>query len=56
MMFKKNAILTAIMAYKASEDPTPASREKSILPVSPRTGQQMSWPVQRSPTRKGGVN
>jgi len=53
---QKNAILTAIMAYKASEDPTPASREKSILPNSPRTGQPMSWPAQRSPNRKGGVN
>jgi len=44
------------MAYKASEDPTPASREKSILPFSQRTGQPMSWPTQRSPIRKGGVN
>ena len=53
---QKNAILTAIMVYMASEDPTSASREKSILPVSPNTGKPMSWPVQREATRKGGVN
>lgn len=52
---QNNAILTAILVYMASEDPTIASREKSILPVSPRTGQPMSWPVQRGPTRKGGL-
>ena len=52
---QKNAILTAILVYMASEDPTIASREKSILPASPRTGEPMSWPVQRGPIRKGGL-
>jgi len=52
---QKNAILTAILAYMASEDPTPASREKSILPINPSTGSPMSWPSKRSPNRKGGV-
>ena len=53
---QNNAILTAILVYMASEDPVRTSREKSILPVSPRTGRQSEWPVPRSPTRKGGVN
>lgn len=51
-----NAILTAILAYMASEDDTKVSREKIILPVSERTGKQMEWPTQRSPERKGGLD
>ena len=53
---QSNAILTAILAYMASEDPARTSREKSILPVNSRTGREIEWPTQRSPTRKGGVN
>ncbi|WP_051189441.1 M20/M25/M40 family metallo-hydrolase [Daejeonella oryzae] len=53
---RSNAILTAILAYMASEDPERTSREKSVLPVNSRTGEPGQWPVQRSPTRKGGVN
>ncbi|WP_411273837.1 M20/M25/M40 family metallo-hydrolase [Daejeonella sp.] len=53
---QNNAILTAILVYMASEDPAKTSREKSILPISPRTGRPSEWPVPRSPTRKGGVN
>ena len=53
---QNNAILTAILVYMASEDPVKTSREKSILPVSSRTGKPIEWPTQRSPTRKGGVN
>ncbi|MDA9294222.1 M20/M25/M40 family metallo-hydrolase [Flavobacteriaceae bacterium] len=52
---RNNAILTAILAYMASEDPETTSREKSILPVSKRSGKQMKWPTQRSPRRKGGM-
>ncbi len=52
---RNNAILTAILAYMASEDPETTSREKSILPVSKRSGKQMKWPIQRSPRRKGGM-
>jgi Zn-dependent M28 family amino/carboxypeptidase len=51
---RNNAILTAIMVYMACEDPANASREKIVLPVNPRTGEQGKWPEQRSPTRKGG--
>lgn len=53
---RSNAILTAILAYMASEDDTKVSTEKSILPVSDRTGKQMEWPTQRSPERKGGLD
>jgi len=51
---RNNAILTAILAYKASEDLDKTSREKSILPLNMRTGEQRTWPNQRSPNRKGG--
>ncbi len=53
---RSNAILTAILAYMASEDDTKTSREKIVLPVSDRTGKQMEWPTQRSPERKGGLD
>lgn len=52
---RSNAILTAILAYMASEDPVKTSREKSVLPVNQRTGQPGVWPEQRKATRKGGV-
>ncbi len=52
---RSNVILTAILTYMASEDDSKASREKAILPISPRTGRQMSWPTKRSPNRKGGI-
>ena len=56
---KNNVILTAILAYKASEDPDQASREKRVLPessVNPRTGRMMrarGWPSLRKPNRDG---
>jgi len=53
---QNNAILTAILAYMASEDPERTSREKAILPVNPRTGSQISWPSQRKATRRGGLD
>ncbi len=53
---RNNAILTAILAYMASEDPEKTSREKSILPLNPRTGEQRTWPEPRSPKRKGGLD
>jgi len=53
---RSNAILTAILAYMASEDPATTSREKSVLPVNPRTGAPGTWPAQTKATRKGGVN
>jgi hypothetical protein len=53
---RSNAILTAILAYMASEDPNKTSNEKIVLPASRRTGNQMEWPTQRSPNRKGGLD
>ncbi|WP_306012882.1 MULTISPECIES: M20/M25/M40 family metallo-hydrolase [unclassified Allomuricauda] len=53
---RNNAILTAILAYMASEHPEKTSREKAVLPVSSRTGEQMEWPTPRSPERDGGQN
>ncbi|QHL89243.1 M20/M25/M40 family metallo-hydrolase [Nibribacter ruber] len=52
---RSNAILTAILAYMASEDPVKTSRERIVLPVNPRTGQPSTWPAQSKPTRKGGL-
>lgn len=51
---QNNAILVAILTYMASEDPERTSREKRILPVNPRTGNQRPWPMQRAPNRSGG--
>ena len=52
---RNNAILTAILAYMASEDPERASNEKIVMPINPGTGEQREWPAQRSPRRKGGM-
>jgi Zn-dependent M28 family amino/carboxypeptidase len=53
---RNNAILTAILAYMASEDPEKTSREKSVLGINPRTGEKATWPAQTKATRKGGIN
>ena len=53
---RDNAILTAILAYMASEDPEATSREKSVLPLNSRTGEPREWPEPRKATRKGGVD
>ena len=52
---RSNAILAAIMAYQASEDPVKTSREKSILPLNAE-GKPGAWPEQRKPTRRGGLD
>lgn len=53
---RSNAILTAVLAYMASEDPERTSREKSVLPVNKETGKPREWPSKRAPTRLGGQN
>ncbi|TCK67471.1 peptidase M28-like protein [Winogradskyella wandonensis] len=53
---RNNAILTAILAYMASEDAEKTSREQIVLPINPRTGEQRTWPTPRSPNRDGGRN
>lgn len=50
---RNNAILTAILAYKASEDEK-TSREKIKMPINTRTGEPRTWPSARSPQRNGG--
>lgn len=52
---RSNVILTAILAYMASEDPNTSSREKIIMPTNFETGEQATWPPHRSPNRKGGL-
>ena len=53
---RNNAILTAILAYMASEAPEKTSREKAVLPLNTRTGEKRTWPEPRSPQRDGGKN
>src|SRR5258705_4994021 len=43
---RNNAILAAILAYMASEDPEKASRERSVLGINPTTGDKMALPAQ----------
>ena len=50
---RNNAILTAILAYMASEDPESFPRDRAVLPLNPRTGEQMNWPGPRTPNRTG---
>ena len=52
---RNNTILTAILAYMASEDPEFTSRERIVLPINSRTGVPGLWPRESGPTRKGGV-
>ncbi len=51
-----NALLTAILAYAASEDPEKASREKVVLSLDPSSGKPREWPKPVSPVRKGGLD
>jgi hypothetical protein len=53
---RNNAVLAAIMAYEASEDPAATSREKSVLPPNAKTGEPTKWPDPVKPTRKGGLD
>jgi hypothetical protein len=48
---KNNATLTAMLVYLASEDPERIPRDHIVLPVSQRTGEQMTWPECR-PARR----
>ena len=52
---RNNVILTAILAYMASEDPEMVSKERRIMPINKKTGEQTTWPDQRAPDRKGGL-
>jgi hypothetical protein len=52
---KSNVILTAILAYMASEDPEKSSWEQIKLPIDKKTGEPQKWPTPRVPERKGGM-
>lgn len=49
---KANVVLTAILAYKASEEPSLVNREQRVLPVG-RDGNPGTWPAIRQPRRTG---
>jgi len=53
---KNNVVLTAVLAYMASEDPEFTPRTKRAMPENPRTHEPREWPEQRSPERKGRLN
>ena len=52
---RKNVVLTACLAYLASEDPAFIPRDKRIMPENERTGQLREWPEVRQPQRAGGL-
>jgi carboxypeptidase Q len=53
---RSNAILVAILAYMACEDPARASNEKGELPVNPKTGERSKWPEPVKSIRRGGLD
>lgn len=53
---KNNVILTAILAYMASEDPETTSRERRVMPIDTKTGEPQKWPEPREPNRRGGLD
>ncbi len=52
---KNNVILTACLAYQASEDPQFVARDRRIMPVDQRTGKPRPWPEPHDPERAGGL-
>ena len=48
---KNNAMLVAMLAYLASEDPQRIPREPRGTSIDPRTGKPTTWPVCASPAR-----
>jgi hypothetical protein len=51
---KNNAVLTAMLAYLAAEDPERVPRERRILPSDPRSGEPREWPACR-PARRSAT-
>lgn len=47
---KNNVILTATLAYMASEDPEFTNREKRVMPMNEK-GEVAKWPEQKEPRR-----
>lgn len=48
---KNNATLAAMLIYLASEDPERVPRDRSVLPINPRTGEAREW-IQCRPSRR----
>jgi carboxypeptidase Q len=48
---KRNATLTAMLAYLAAEDPVTVPRERRVMPVG-QNGAQQVWPACTKPARK----
>lgn len=51
---RNNAVLTAMLAYLASEEPDRLPRARRVLPPNPRTNQPGEWPTCRDGQRSGG--
>jgi len=51
---KNNATLAAMLAYAASEDPERVPRDRTVLPIDPRTGEPRRWAQCGTPRRSGG--
>lgn len=41
---RNNATLTAMLAYQAAQDPNQIPRDRRVMPVNARTGEQQKWP------------
>lgn len=52
---KNNVVLTAVLAYMASEDDESTSREQIELPIDKKTGKPQEWPEPIEPQRAGGL-
>ena len=52
---KNNVVLTACLAYLASEDTSTVSRTKRVMPIDERTGKPRPWPQMRGAERAGGL-
>jgi hypothetical protein len=48
---KNNAVLTAMLAYLASEDDERIARDQRVMPTNPRTGVKAAWPACAKPAR-----
>jgi Zn-dependent M28 family amino/carboxypeptidase len=48
---KRNATLTAMLVYLADQEPEQLGRERRVMPVVQRTGQQAVWPECGTPAR-----
>ncbi len=50
---RTNVVVSAILAYMASEDPEKTSREQRLLPMDEESGERQSWPEPMTPDRRG---